>query len=91
MLRRNPDVFAIGVVVFVLAAVTVVSQASQFVVSRMNFDRHERLQRKVELIGQRVEEKAARIEQNANRIAEHIEREAQRHAERAERLAKVWE
>ena len=91
MFRRNPDVLALGLLILIVGAVGAFADASQFLVRNLNAERQERLQRKVELIGERIEEKAARIEAGATRLAERVEREAQKHAERAERLTKVLE
>ena len=91
MLRRNPDVLAIGFLVLVIAAIGALADASHFVVRNLSEDRQRNLERRVELIGRNIEEKAALMEERANRLAQQVERTAQRHAERAERLAKVWE
>jgi cell division septal protein FtsQ len=91
MLRRNPDILALGFLVLVIGAVSLAADASSFLIRNLNVERQEHLSRKVELIGERVEAKAKAIEQNATRMAERLEKEAQRHAERAERLSKVWE
>ena len=91
MFRRNPDVLALGLLILIVGAVGAFADASHFLVRNLNVERQERLQRKVELIGERIEEKAARIEASATRLAERVEREAQKHAERAERLTKVLE
>ena len=91
MLRRNPEILAIGFLVLVLGAIGALNEASHFVVRNLSEDRQRHIERKVELIGRRIEEKAALVEERANRLAQQIEREAQRHAERAGRLARVWE
>jgi hypothetical protein len=91
MLRRNPDILALGFLILIIGAVGALADASHFLVRNLNEDRQAHLQRKVELIGERIEEKAAKLEAGATRLAERVEREAQKHAERAERLTKVLE
>ena len=91
MFRRNPDVLALVLVVLVLGTMSAMVEASSYVMRGLSLEKRQHLERRVELIGQRVEEKAALIEERAAKLAERLEREAQRHAERAERLAKVWE
>ncbi len=91
MFRRNPDVLALGFLILIIGAFGALADASHFLVRNLNEDRQAHLQRKVELIGERIEEKAARLEAGATRLAERVEREAQKHAERAERLTKVLE
>jgi sensor domain CHASE-containing protein len=92
MFRRNPDVLAVTIVVLVIGAVSALADLSHFVVRNLaDGQRQQHLERRVELIGQRIEEKASQLERHATRVAERAERIAQEHAKRAERIAKIWE
>lgn len=91
MLRRNPDIVALTLVVLAIGVVTAVADASHFLVRNLDEQRQQHLERKVELIGERIEQQAHRIEEHATRVAERVERVAEEHAKRAERIGKTWE
>jgi hypothetical protein len=87
MLRRNPDILAITLVVLVIGAVTLIAEASHVVARKIDFERGQHFARKVQLIGERAEMIGKRIEEKA----EMVEQRVTQAAERAERLGKVWE